>query len=573
MNQNSGSFFPSKKQLGKAIHAFSYKEMFLFIILLLGVLVSAFLILDKINEKYLVERPLAGGKITEGVIGSPRFINPVLASSNTDRDLSEIVFSGLMKKSISGEMELDLAESYEASPDKTTYTFTIRENATFHDNTKVTSDDVLFTIAQIQDGKLKSPYQAGWQSVSVTKIDERTVQIKLPSSYTSFLENTSIGILPSHIWKELDTDDFTFSDRNLYAIGSGPYKISNIDKKKNGLIESITLKSFKDYSGKKAFVDKIEFIFYKNEEDLVKAFKKNKVDQINAISGQQAKILQSEGHAVTNVSLSRIFGIFFNGNKQEIFRNKNIVKAFDLSINKQEIVETVLGGYGQTISSPIPKKIYEGEPEAPTDHALGLAEAKAILDREGWVMGTDGFRVKAGQTLKFSISTGDAPELQKAVEIIKNNLKEVGVLVEVKVFEIGNLNQSVIRPREYESLFFGQIISNESDLFAFWHSSQRNDPGLNIASYTNSKVDGLLERILSSQNEEERNRYFKDLEAEIKKDYPAVFIYSPDFIYLTDKKVQNITVDRITLPSERLNHINDWYIRTEKVWNFLKEQN
>lgn len=573
MNQNSGSFFPSKKQLGKAIHAFSYKEMFLFIILLLGVLVSAFLILDKINEKYLVERPLAGGKITEGVIGSPRFINPVLASSNTDRDLSEIVFSGLMKKSISGEMELDLAESYEASPDKTTYTFTIRENATFHDNTKVTSEDVLFTITQIQDGKLKSPYQAGWQSVSVTKIDERTIQLKLPSSYTSFLENTSIGILPSHIWKELDTDDFTFSDRNLYAIGSGPYKISNIDKKKNGLIESITLKSFKDYSGPKAFVDKIEFIFYKNEEDLVKAFKKNKVDQINAISGQQAKILQSEGHTVTNVSLSRIFGIFFNGNKQEIFRNKNIVKAFDLSINKQEIVETVLGGYGQTISSPIPKKIYEGEPEVPTDHALGLAEAKAILDREGWVMGTDGFRVKAGQTLKFSISTGDAPELQKAVEIIKNNLKEVGVLVEVKVFEIGNLNQSVIRPREYESLFFGQIISNESDLFAFWHSSQRNDPGLNIASYTNSRVDGLLERILSSQNEEERSRYFKDLEAEIKKDYPAVFIYSPDFIYLTDKKVQNIKVDRITLPSERLNHINDWYIRTEKVWNFLGVQN
>jgi len=147
----------------------------------------------------------------------------------------------------------------------------------------------------------------------------------------------------------------------------------------------------------------------------------------------------------------------------------------------------------------------------------------------------------------------------------------VGILVEVKVFEIGNLNQSIIRPREYESLFFGQIISNESDLFAFWHSSQRNDPGLNIASYTNSKVDGLLEKILSSQNEDERNKYFSDLETEIKTDYPAIFIYSPDFIYLMDKKVQNIVIDKIILPSERLTHINDWYIRTEKVWDFLNK--
>ncbi len=571
MNQNSGSFFPSKKEIRKAINAFSYKQMIFFIILLAGLFVSLFLILDKVNEKYLIEQPLAGGKLEEGLIGSPRFINPVLSSSNTDRDLTNVIFSGLMKKSISGDMQTDLAENYEVSNDKTTYTFTIKDNAVFHDNTKVTSEDVVFTINQIQDGKLKSPYQVNWQSVFVNKIDERTVQFRLASPYSSFLENTSIGILPSHIWKDLDSDDFTFSDSNIFAIGSGPYKISHIEKKKNGLIKSITLKSFKDYAGNEAYISRLKFVFYKNEDELIKAFRKNKVDQINAISGEQAKILTSEGYDITNINLSRIFGIFFNGNKQEIFRNKNIVKSIDLAIDKNKLVDLVLGGYGKVINSPIPSKIYDNQFDGVTDHQANVAEANSILDKEGWVMQSDGFRTKSGQTLKFSISTGDATELQRAVEVIKDDLKEVGISVETKVFEIGNLNQSIIRPREYESLFFGQIISNESDLFAFWHSSQRNDPGLNIANYTNIKVDGLLEKTLSAKTKEESDKYFQEIESEIKKDSPAIFMYSPDFIYLTDKKINNIILNKITIPSERLSHINDWYIRTEKIWNFLNK--
>ncbi|MEZ4103253.1 MAG: hypothetical protein R3B55_01690 [Candidatus Paceibacterota bacterium] len=80
-------------------------------------------------------------------------------------------------------------------------------------------------------------------------------------------------------------------------------------------------------------------------------------------------------------------------------------------------------------------------------------------------------------------------------------------------------------------------------------------------------------KILSSKSEEDKNKYFKDLDAEIKKDQPAIFIYSPDFIYLTDQKVKNIKIDKITIPSERLTNINDWYMRTEKVWDFLNKQN
>ncbi len=278
MHNETRTIFPRKKEVNKAIHAFSYWEMITFIILFIGLIVSAFLMLKKVNDQYLVERPTFGGTLKEGVIGSPRFINPVLATSNTDRDLTSIIFSGLMKKGIDGKMENDLAESLEVSPDKLTYTFKIKDDAMFHDETLVRSDDVIFTINQIQDGKLKSPVQANWQNVIVTKIDERTVTFKLPSPYTAFLESTSIGILPSHIWREVDIDDFTFSDLNIFAIGSGPYEIKNIERKKNGVIENVTLKSFDPYYGNKGYISKIKFVFFKNDDDLVKALQKNNVD-------------------------------------------------------------------------------------------------------------------------------------------------------------------------------------------------------------------------------------------------------------------------------------------------------
>lgn len=564
--------FPARDEINSAIHSFSYKQMILFVVLTATLIVSVFLIIKKLNDNYLIERPIPGGSFTEGVIGSPRFINPVIASSNTDRDISQLVFSGLMKKQANGEIVPDIAESYEISSDMLTYTFKIKEGLTFHDKETLDADDVVFTIQKIQDGQLKSPVQANWNGVTVNKEDDMTITFRLRETYASFLENTTVGIIPSHIWANIDTDDFTFSDMNIQAIGSGPYEISNVSKKKNGLIESIKLKSFDNYSLGEVNISKITFKFFRNEDEMIRAYNKGTVDQINAISPMQARILESSGKKVSTANLSRVFGLFFNSNKQDIFRNKNVVNAIDLLINKQQIIDEVLHGYGEIIDGPIPKEIYNDlEEDEIYSFADNLTKAEEILSKDNWQKGEDGIRSKDGKRLSFSISTGDAPELQQAVNIIKDNLKQAGIEVDIKVFEIANLNQSVIRPREYEALFFGQIISNETDLFAFWHSSQRNDPGLNVAIYTNSKVDGLLEKIISDPDQENKKEYFENLNKEIKADAPAVFIYSPDFIYLTDKNIKNIRLGHITLPSERFLSISDWYKRTEKVWNFLNK--
>ena len=140
--------------------------------------------------------------------------------------------------------------------------------------------------------------------------------------------------------------------------------------------------------------------------------------------------------------------------------------------------------------------------------------------------------------------------------------------MEVKIFEPGDLNQN-IRARKYDALLFGEIIGRDLDLFAFWHSSQRKDPGLNIALYANSKADKLLEDARKIENKSDRMEKYKQFEAEIEKDTPVVFLYSPDFIYIIPAKVRGYSIGQIITPAERFLNVNDWYVNTGKVWKIF----
>ncbi|MEX2027934.1 MAG: hypothetical protein WD988_00350, partial [Candidatus Curtissbacteria bacterium] len=197
----------------------------------------------------------------------------------------------------------------------------------------------------------------------------------------------------------------------------------------------------------------------------------------------------------------------------------------------------------------------------------------------GWEMGEDGIlektktenKKKVTTKLEFSISTGNIEELAKTAELIKQDLEAVGIRVDVKTFEIGNLNQNVIRPRSYDALLFGQIINQESDLFAFWHSSQRKDPGLNVAMYANLRVDKLLEDAFITIDKEKRIEKYLQFTEEIQKDIPAIFLYSPNFLYVVPENLKQVDVNYAISPRSRYANAYLWYTKTEKVWKvFIK---
>ena len=518
--------------------------------------------------------PARGGSIHEGVVGFPRYINPVLAVTDSDKDITSLVYAGLLRQSPQGELMPDLAQSFSLSSDSKTYTFTLKPHLKFSDGSPLSADDVLYTIQQIQNPTIKSPRFANWNGVTIAKIDDQTITFTLIQPYSPFLENMTIGILPKHIWQNTSADSFALNSLNINPTGEGPYTIKSVKKNSNGVPDSYELKANSAYNSDKPQIETITFNFYSSEKDLETGYQNSEIDSMNSVSPNVAKSLERSGTKIYTASLPRVFGVFFNQTDNPALSAIEVRQALDMSVNRDYIVSTVLQSYGTSLMGPVPERFIGKTPTATsTSYEALVGKANALLDKAGWVTNADGIREKklknGTTTLAFAISTSDAQELKDVADILKSEWRKIGVSIDIKVFEGGNLNQSVIRPRKYDALLFGQIVNRDLDLYAFWHSTQKTDPGLNIALYTNPKADKLLETLRTESNKEDRVTTYNQFQDILTKDVPAVFLYSPDFIYVASPDVKNIVIDNLSTPSERFNGISSWYIDTERVWKIF----
>ena len=562
------------------MHSFTASGRVLFYLFAGMLVVSSFGLLYILNQSLLVAVPSPGGSYAEGIIGSPRFINPILAISDADRDLVSLVYSGLLRATPDGRYLPDLAARYEVSEDGTSYTFVLRPDASFHDGAPVTADDIVFTVLKIQNPTLKSPLRVNWDGVEVEKVDERTVRFTLTSPYAPFVKNLTLGILPGHLWGGVADEEFPFSELNTSPVGSGPFKISSISRSSAGIPSSYDLQPFANYALGGPYLKHIVLHFYQSEAALIDALKTGEVD---AASGTSPSLLTDlpEGTHTERAPLNRIFGVFFNQNQSEVLRDRDVRVALGESLDRQKIVSEVLAGYGTLLQEPVPPNLLTQTEDNVMLQAVegrdpALAAREGLLSR-GWVAGENGILQKttgSGKTkkttvLSFSLATGNVPELRVAAEALRRSWSQMGAAVEVKIFDQGDLSQNVIRPRKYDALLFGEVIGRELDLFPFWHSSQRNDPGLNIALYANSTVDRTLEQLRETGNPEERMALYQKFVTEFKKDLPALILYAPDFVYSVPDTIQGLELGFIEVSSDRFLSILDWHTQTDYVWPFF----
>ncbi len=568
---------PKARIIEEAVARFTLTEKVIFYTLSVILFLGAGSALYRLNQEFMVEVPSRGGTFSEGVIGLPRFINPILAISDADRDLTALVYSGLLKAA-GGTLVPDLAESYSISPDGLTYTFTLKPKLTFHDKTPITADDVVFTIEKAQDPSLKSPKRPNWEGVSVEKVDDRQIKMVLKQPYSPFVENLTLGILPKHIWSSIGSEEFPFGQFNIEPVGSGPYKLKSISRNGSGIPVYYQLEAFDAYTFGKPLINNLVIKFFQNNGALGAAYENGNVGSMANISPQQAGSIKAAGGRIERTPLPRIFAVFFNENRAPVLASKEVRQALEQATDKQAIVESVLKGEGIAISSPIPPGLLPSAASADENppgwnETEQIAAAKKTLENAKWKLNDAGVYEKKNKketiTLSFAISTSNAPELKAAALMLQAMWRKIGVSVEVKTSDIGELNQNVIRTRKYDALLFGEIIGRDLDLFAFWHSSQRNDPGLNIALYTNSKTDKLLDDARALTDRDKRLEKYRALEQEIRSDIPAIFIYSPDFLYVVPKTLGGFTLGHITVPAERFLDIEKWYVETEKVWKIF----
>ncbi|MBL7155327.1 MAG: hypothetical protein ISS88_02365 [Candidatus Portnoybacteria bacterium] len=538
--------------------------------LILVIIVSTCLLLINCYLSHSRVQPKMGGQYKEGILGQPRYINPVLSQTNdADRDLVQLIYSSLFKYDGQNNLIPDLAESYTIEDDGLTYYISLKKNILWHDNEPLTVNDVIFTIKTIQNSEYKSPLKNIWQNVEMEKVDDLALRFKIKSVYAPFLHNLTFGVLPKHLWAGIPAANFPLAEYNLKPIGSGPYQFKKFSKDKSGKIESIELTRNEDFYLQVPFIEKIILRFYNNEEKLIEAYQKRRISGLVSISTANLSQLKNNFN-LYQIKLPIYYAVFFNQTKSKALADETVRLALAYATNKQEIIDQVLAGKGTIVDSPLlpgclgyttETKIYD----------FALEHAQNTLEAAGWSdQDKDGIREKEikGELTKLEITliASDWPEIKQTAELIKEQWEKIGAQINLEIIDSVTLQEDYLRPREYEALLFGEVLGADPDPFAFWHSAHRKDPGLNLALYQNKKVDKLLEEARQTLDQEARAEKYVEFQKLLVDDVPVVFLFSPAYLYPVHQKVKGISIEKLPTHSQRFSQIENWYIKTKRVW-------
>lgn len=604
-----------------------------------------------------------GGEYKEGIVGLPRFINPLYLSDNdADRDLVEILYSSLIKFDEKGEIIKDLAENFQIKNEDKDYEFQLKKNVFWHDGKPLTSDDVIFTIELIQGTQYKSPQRVEWSGITAEKQGDDKIIFHLQKKYSSFLETVvHLKILPKHIFQDISPENFPWIlGGQEYLIGSGPFKIKEIKKDKSGYINKITLQKNENFYNKKPFLEKISFYFYKNIEELLKQARTGKIDGFSISDSRYLKSLEKQKFLLYHLSLPRYFALFFNLKDSRFTKEKGIKEAFNYAIDKKEILEKVFSNEGQIVNSPILPDYFNFSSPSQI-HDFNPNKAKEILDKQGFRENQQGKRVKIQESnitflfknnlkygnkgvevielqkclskdkeiypdgkitgdfgnetkkaiirfqekyaeeillpaglkkgtgevksltkkklnqicqettekiipLKFILTTSNKSPLIEIAEILKKQLETVGFEIEIKKISLAELETNVLAKREFEILLFGEALGQIPDLFPYWHSSQKEYPGLNITNYQSKEADELLIKTRESLEQKEKEESLKQFQKVFLEDPSAIFLVRSYYLYFVSPKIKGYKMEKIAQPSNRFNKIENLYIKTKREW-------
>ncbi|MFA6098012.1 MAG: ABC transporter substrate-binding protein [Patescibacteria group bacterium] len=558
--------FPNWQQLQYIPKYLTKKEAVVIRVLLLLIIASLGFLVVRFYQRHVIYLPKAGGSYSEALIGQPSYINPILAQNDIDRDIARLVYSGLFRYDKNLKLLPDLAQNYEISEDKKTYTIHLRQDVKWQNGNPLMADDVVYTYETIKEADFNSPYYASFQGVTINRVDDYTVSFGLDEPFSPFLSNLTIGILPAHIWSDVTASNFRLAEYNTKPIGSGPYKFSELVKDQSGTIKSYLLTLNPDYYNQKPYIEKITFKFYPDFESALSSLQNNKVDGISYIPKDYSGSLGKNKDIVNySLRLPQYTAIFFN-QKNPLLKVKEIKQALAYATDRNRILQEALSNEGQIINGPILEGFLGYNPDI-KKYDFDKAKAEQILNDAGWkVPEGGGLRQKDGNELKFSLTTVDQPEYLKTADILRENWENIGVGIELKIMNPLRIDKEVIKPRAYEAFLYGEILGADPDPYPFWHSSQSVSGGLNLSNYYNKDADKLLEEARKTDNLDDRAKDYIDFQNIIAEDVPAVFLYSPYYNYGAAKKIKGIKDIPITIPSDRFNGIEDRYIKVKLGW-------
>ncbi|MFH0805109.1 MAG: ABC transporter substrate-binding protein [Patescibacteria group bacterium] len=558
--------FPGWRQLQYLSGYLSPRERTTMRTLVFVVLICVAFLGTRFYLRHVEYLPRQGGTYTEALVGQPAHVNPVLAQTDVDRDLSRLVYAGLFRLDQNLQLVPDLAERYELSADKKTYTVHLRPNVRWHNGNPLLADDVLFTYDLIQDAEYGSPFASNFRGVTVTRVDDQTITFAIPQPFAPFLVNLTTGILPAHLWNDVSPVNFKLAEYNTKPVGAGPFRFRELVKDKSGTIKSYTLERNPDYYQPAPNLDQITFKLYPDFESAVGAVKNGAASGISYIpKNLRSSLAKTKDLTTRSLRLPQYTALFFN-QKVALLKTKELKQALALGVDKNRILAEALSGDGVAIDGPILDG-FLGYNRDSKRYTYDAPKAAAALDALGWkVPAEGGLRQKNGAELKFAITTVDQPEYVRTASILQENWEAISVGIELKIMNPQRIDKEVLKPRDYECFLYGEILGADPDPFPFWHSSQGGSGGLNLSNYGNKDVDKLLEEARQMDSTADRAKKYIDFQNIIAEEVPAIFLYAPYYTYGLPEQLHGFTETSITVPADRLAGAAEWYLKQRLGW-------
>lgn len=512
------------------------------------------------------------GIYTEGVVSSkPVLINSLYTDfSQANRDVSALVFSGLLKYDPKLMAFVDDLASLKVENEGKEYVCTIRDGVYWHDGEPFTVDDVMFTFKYIQSQEFQnSLIRANFQGVQIEKVDEKTVKFVLSSPNSFFVSNLNVGILPEHLLADVSINDLTVNKFNLQPVGTGPYMIAGPVEFSNDGKQRVVLKQFSQYYAVKPSIKEIRFNIYPDEEMLLR--EQASINVISRVSGALQELVYNDRWQTDSYALPQYTAVFLNMESDILKKSKMRIALLKL-INKDELVSLLDNKI--RVDTPLMELNQEEWLNKPdlneANGALFDSGYRFEKDDEGNVVEGEEYRKdKDDKVLELGLTVRQFPqgsyqevETTKTVEYLVDSWKKGGIKINVQLLDEVAFMEA-LNKKEYDMILAGQSMGYNLDTFTFWHSSQSKEGGLNLSRFVSLAADQQIEKIRETFDKDEKKDRQEKLAEIINQEVPAVFLYRPSYLLLTDGKVKNLQLSNLSYESDRFVNIADWCIGKE----------
>ncbi len=517
-----------------------------------------------------VVQPAQGGIYAEGLVGTFMRLNPVLDYYNeADRDVDRLLYSGMFRIDDRGVPQADLATSWGISRDGTIYNFSLNPKAVWHDGKPVTSDDVIFTIQMMSadDSPLPVDVREFWKQIEITRLDDKTIQFKLPEPFAPFLDYLTFGLLPSHLVGDLTLSQLTNDPFNLNPIGSGPYRFDHL-LTNEGQITGVVLSAFKGYYEQPAYIDQIALRYYPDSASAYAAYQAGDVAGIGNVSTDiLPKLLAEKGLNLYTTRLPSMTLILLNlGDPQvKFFQDVNVRKALMQGLNRQAMINSLRGGQAILADGPIfpgTWAYYDG-----IDHyTYSPNQAIDLLRGAGFTLPASGGTVRTsedGTQLAFELLYPDDPQHAALAKAIQSDWATLGVQVSLSALAYDKLVAERLDTRTYQAALVDLNFSRspDPDPYPFWHQTQITS-GQNYSKWDDRQASEYLEQARITTDLAERAKLYNNFQVRWSQELPALPLYYPVYTYAVSNDVQGVSIGPVFDPADRFNHETSWYLVT-----------